>query len=315
MPREVDIQAAGAVCWHERNDELYVLLVHRPRYDDWSWPKGKLNHNETAPAAAAREVFEETGLHIALGIPLPSMRYTLTEGQRKEVKMWAAHVPAKKLPPVPRPHEVDAMQWVKATAAAKQLTRRSDRLQLDALVTAHLAGNLHCKTLVLVRTAHSYPSRSWSEKPADRPLLQVGMLQAKYLSSMLTCWPPKKIFSSPYSRSVDTLSAFAKKAQKKIKTKAKLTGKQQRKHPHKIADFAVQLLIKQSSFSVCTDASPAAKMLQVWATHGTKNPDFRRFMNGLELDPGEIFVAHVSHQSGEIVAIEAHKTPTSKRRE
>jgi ADP-ribose pyrophosphatase YjhB (NUDIX family) len=76
--------------------ELKVALVHRPRYDDWSWAKGKLDPGEEWPVAAVREVFEETGLHVRLGRPLPSAAYTVLSGSgprvAKEVRYWAAEV-------------------------------------------------------------------------------------------------------------------------------------------------------------------------------------------------------------------------------
>src|SRR5699024_4913531 len=77
------VHAAGALVWRVRAGELEVLLVHRPRYDDWSWPKGKLHKHESLPAAAVREVKEETGVEALLGVPLPTVRYRLSSGTRK----------------------------------------------------------------------------------------------------------------------------------------------------------------------------------------------------------------------------------------
>ena len=87
------VRAAGALCWDRGPQGLRLLVVHRPRYHDWSWPKGKLEGGEPAPAAAVREVAEETGLEVALGVPLPSARYPLGADTTKHVSYWAAHVP------------------------------------------------------------------------------------------------------------------------------------------------------------------------------------------------------------------------------
>ncbi len=84
------IESAGALVWRVRDDELQVRLVHRPRYDDWSWPKGKLDPGETFQAAAAREVAEETGKPVVLGVPLPGLQYLTPEGRVKRVHYWAA---------------------------------------------------------------------------------------------------------------------------------------------------------------------------------------------------------------------------------
>ena len=71
--------------WRERRGGLEVVLVHRPRYDDWAWPKGKLDPGEAVAAAAVREVEEETGHAIVLGPPLPTLRYRTGDGLTKRV--------------------------------------------------------------------------------------------------------------------------------------------------------------------------------------------------------------------------------------
>ena len=86
------MRAAGALIWRVNGGELEVLMIHRDRYDDWSWPKGKLDAGETMPECAAREVFEEVGLDIHLGIPLPAMSYPVASGA-KVVYYWAAKAP------------------------------------------------------------------------------------------------------------------------------------------------------------------------------------------------------------------------------
>ena len=95
------IRAGGALVWRLRHPgrqvlpgdvldeaEIEVLLVHRPQYHDWSWPKGKIEGRETIPVAAVREVEEETGHVISLGAPLTTQRYRLGSGQTKEVRYW-----------------------------------------------------------------------------------------------------------------------------------------------------------------------------------------------------------------------------------
>ena len=84
------VRAAGCVLWRRSPDGgLEICLVHRPRYDDWSYPKGKLKRGETPLEAARREVLEETGHHCVPGAPLPTALYT-ANGRPKEVSYWAA---------------------------------------------------------------------------------------------------------------------------------------------------------------------------------------------------------------------------------
>lgn len=95
------VRAAGAVCWDLAPDGLRVLVVHRPRFDDWSWPKGKLDEGEGVVEAAVREVAEETGLVVRLGRDLPAARYGLDERTTKHVAYWAARVPGAPSPSRP----------------------------------------------------------------------------------------------------------------------------------------------------------------------------------------------------------------------
>lgn len=126
------VLAAGCVLWRrsERSGELEICLVHRPRYDDWSHPKGKLKRGEPALDAARREVLEETGHHCVPGAPLPTARY-LANGRPKEVAYWAAEATGGTFVPGT---EVDRVSWLSPAAARTRLTQDRDRELLDALL-------------------------------------------------------------------------------------------------------------------------------------------------------------------------------------
>ena len=109
MP-QTDVLAAGAVVFRPGKD---VLLIHRPRYDDWSFPKGKLDPGEHAAAAAVREVAEETGLGVRLGPPLAEQQYPLDNGNRKVVSYWVGRaVGDDDVSGYAPNNEVDAVEWV-----------------------------------------------------------------------------------------------------------------------------------------------------------------------------------------------------------
>jgi 8-oxo-dGTP diphosphatase len=126
------VRAAGVVLWrHSRYDgRIEIALIHRPRYDDWSLPKGKLKRGEETAAAALRETREETGMDCVLGAPLPTTRY-LVEGRPKEVRYWAAEATGGAFA-VNR--EVDRMVWLPPTAARHRLSNDRDRPLVDALL-------------------------------------------------------------------------------------------------------------------------------------------------------------------------------------
>ncbi|MEU1087176.1 NUDIX hydrolase [Streptomyces sp. NPDC005576] len=128
------VLAAGCVLWRRSpyDGGLEVCLVHRPRYDDWSHPKGKLKRGESARDAAVREVLEETGHHCEPGVALPTLRYE-ANGHPKEVFYWEA--PATGGAFVPN-DEVDRVAWLPPAAARDRLTRPADRIPLDAMLAA-----------------------------------------------------------------------------------------------------------------------------------------------------------------------------------
>ncbi|MFC8511049.1 NUDIX hydrolase [Streptomyces sp. NPDC057411] len=128
------ILAAGCVLWRPAASGrgVEIALVHRPKYGDWSHPKGKLKRGETARECALREVHEETGHTCELGRPLPTVHYPVN-GQPKEVSYWAARALGGTFTPN---REVDALAWLPPAAARARLTQPRDRELLDALLTA-----------------------------------------------------------------------------------------------------------------------------------------------------------------------------------
>src|SRR5690625_5292801 len=129
------ILAAGTIPWRIKSGQLEVLLIHRPEFDDWSWPKGRLGPGETLPETAWRETKEEVGLDLPLGIPLGVISYKDPNGKnRKEVWYWAARVIDKK--PVPDRNEVDQTRWVTVEQARERLNKQVDQVPRDQLAKA-----------------------------------------------------------------------------------------------------------------------------------------------------------------------------------
>ncbi len=125
------VEAAGGVVWRRSaTGELEVLLVHRPRYDDWTVPKGKLDAGETHVEAARREVEEETGLRCTLGPELGSTSYRDRKGRPKHVRYWAMTPVSGRFTPT---DEVDEVLWLPVDDATAALSYDRDRPLLDAL--------------------------------------------------------------------------------------------------------------------------------------------------------------------------------------
>ncbi len=222
MSQKSTIYAAGAVLWRGSGPGLEVALVHRPKYRDWSWPKGKLDPGESFPAAAVREVLEETGARIALGRPLAEAKYPISTplGIRpKVVKYWAAHCPEE--PPAGLSHldEVDQVRWVPVDQARTQLSYRWDRNQLDHLQAAEQAGDLRTWPLVVVRHARASSRELWAGGGHDpplpdqlRPLDAEGHARARRLVPLLAAYRPSRVLSSPAIRCRDTIAPYVELA-------------------------------------------------------------------------------------------------------
>ncbi|MYR45044.1 NUDIX hydrolase [Streptomyces sp. SID5910] len=133
-PDDTTVRAAGCVLWRSAPDtgDPQLCLVHRPKYDDWSHPKGKLTPGEDPLAGALREVAEETGYTAVPGTELPTVRY-LSDGRPKEVRYWAAEATAGAFVPN---DEVDRIVWLPVAAARARLTQPRDRALLDSLPAA-----------------------------------------------------------------------------------------------------------------------------------------------------------------------------------
>ena len=118
------VKAAGGVIVREGERGTELCVVHRPRYGDWTLPKGKLDHGETFEEAAAREVLEETGLRCSLVRELESTHYTDGKGRPKVVRYWLMHVEDGSFEPN---DEVDELRWMTLDEAMAALTYGRDR--------------------------------------------------------------------------------------------------------------------------------------------------------------------------------------------
>jgi 8-oxo-dGTP diphosphatase len=130
----VTIRASGGVVLREGAAGREVLIVHRPRYDDWSLPKGKREAGETDEQCAVREVEEETGVRCSLGPELLPQQYVDRKGRPKVVRYWLMH-PRGVRPFVPN-HEIDQVRWVPIVDVGDALTYSGDRDQVANVPTA-----------------------------------------------------------------------------------------------------------------------------------------------------------------------------------
>jgi 8-oxo-(d)GTP phosphatase len=202
MPSLSPIRAAGGVLASDGR----LAVVHRPRYDDWSLPKGKLGPGEHPLVAACREVQEETGVRPTVGARLPSVSYqvrTPTGAQRKQVDYWSM-TPAATIGFQAGP-EIDDVAWLAPSDALARLTYPHD----VAVLHAWSALPAVSATVLLVRPARARRRRDWRGPDLHRPLDPTGRAQARALGGLLGHYAPTRLAAAPPRRCQGTLAPLA----------------------------------------------------------------------------------------------------------
>lgn len=208
--KTADVYAAGAVCWRMIDGRMNVLLIHRTVHGDVTIPKGKVDPGESLPRTAVREVEEETGLAVALGVPLGVSHYDMPDGHSKIVRYWAAEVTPEAIARstfVPNA-EVAAIEWVTIKKARTYLSYPADVEILEAF--SHLVDAGVTRTFALIALRHGKAApRNGSGPDARRPLTARGVSQAASLVDTVTAWRPLRIISSTATRCVTTVAPLA----------------------------------------------------------------------------------------------------------
>lgn len=194
------VPAAGAVLWRRGEDAAAVTevaVIHRPRYDDWSLPKGKLDLGETEPVAAVREVHEETGYTAQLGRRLGSISYDIPQGT-KRVWYWAARATGGDFAPN---DEVDKLIWLPVPAAADQLVYPHDRKVLRRFAKQPP----DTKTVIVVRHGTAGRRSRFKGDDRKRPLDKLGRAQAEALVAQLLAFGATTLYAADRLRCHQTL--------------------------------------------------------------------------------------------------------------
>ncbi|CAN5436885.1 NUDIX hydrolase [soil metagenome] len=308
------VRAAGTLPWRRKKGKLQVALVHRPQYDDWSWPKGKLDRGEDWAAAAARETVEETGLDVRLGARLPSQTYSLGRHGghplSKRVEYWAAS-------PIggsgALEHEIDEVAWMTPEKATRRLTYARDADQLAALVSLARETRLDTWTLLVVRHGKAVPRKAWDRPDMIRPLTTVGKRRASRMVPILKAYAPERILTSPSTRCHDTMAPYAQQAVVPLSTKRGLSEEGFEAKPYKVAKHLTNVFLAGRSMAICTHGPVLHEVINQLLPHAD-TPGVQRLLRRVDraaMDKGEILACTVvgRGQQAMIITAARHRIP------
>ena len=272
-PVRANIFAAGAVLWRkspDNPDETEVALVHRPKYEDWSFPKGKLDPGETAVVAAVREVEEETGLRGRLGRHLGALTYPIPGHRRlKRVEYWAAEAREGVFE---ANDEVDELRWLPVPQVADQLSYPMDR----KILRRFSALPPDTATVLLVRHAKAGSRKRYKGDDDTRPLDPTGELQADALVTQLRAFGATEISSADRTRCTQTMEPLARSLDTTIRVEPLLSEESYKADPAASRTLVRKIAARGGVQVICSQGGVIPNLLEWWAkTDGVSLPPAR----------------------------------------
>lgn len=304
-----EIFAAGAVCWRRIDDEIMVLLIHRTKQKDVSFPKGKLDPGETMPQAAVREVEEETGLRVALGANLGRIHYGIGNNTEKTVQYWVAEVTESAVRNstfVPN-SEVEALEWTPLKKAHKRLSYEQDRDILEVFKRLIEHNALETFSVILLRHAKAEPRSAEFPEDRLRPLSVIGAAQAQLLVPTLAAFGPERIVSSVAERCMRTIAPTAKSLGKSIRAKDALSQDSWDEGDADVRAVVGKIVRKGKTAVVCSHRPVLPDIARELAlATGSLPGDY--LDDAAALPPGGFSVFHISrtNPSAGIISIETY---------
>lgn len=298
------IIAAGAVVTRPGAKGAEYLLVHRGYRDDWTFPKGKVDPGEHVLTAAVREVREETGFAVQLGIPLPTQTYKV-EGKLKDSRYWIGNLLAGEFV---ANDEVDEIAWLTFEQASKQLTYEHDHEVLAAAATAR-----QTSPLMILRHTQSVKRAEWllssdglSEIDASRPLTAVGRMQANSLVGALAAYGISEIHSSDSRRCRDTVGPYATARSLSVALEKTVSEERHQEHPEKVRARVTELAAQSNPLVLCTHRPVMPTVMESLSETFNLETEVKKAFDPA-LTPGSMVVFHrdVTDLS-RVVSVERH---------
>jgi 8-oxo-(d)GTP phosphatase len=258
------------VMWRsvEGSSQVEVAIIHRPRYDDWSLPKGKVDVGETEPAAAVREVYEETGHRAYLGHALGTVRYPIIQGV-KRVRYWAARDLGGEFTATA---EVDDLEWMCAKDAMGKMSYPHDRKVLRRFTKVPA----DTKTVLIVRHGTAGRKKRYKGDDRKRPLDKHGRAQAELLVGQLLAFGPTSLFATDRLRCIQTIEPLADELGVDIALEPALTEEAYWQDRAKARKRVLEISATDGTPVICTQGKVIPDLIQWWCERDRVKPDKSR---------------------------------------
>ncbi len=274
VPANKAVLAAGAVLWRPSGDssEPEVAVIHRPRYDDWSLPKGKVDPGETETVTAVREVHEETGHCAHLGRRLASVSYPVEEGIKK-VRYWAARSVGGEFTPN---SEVDELKWLPVSAAMKQLGYPHDRKVLRRFAKLPV----DTQTVLIVRHGTAGSKSRYKGDDRMRPLDKRGRAQAESLVGQLLAFGANTLSAADRVRCHQTIEPLADELGVQIHNEPLLTEEAYADDRKAARRRILEIAAGDGTPVICTQGRVIPDLIEWWCERDGVRPDRSRNRKG-----------------------------------
>lgn len=289
-------RAAGVILWREKRPfELEVAIVHRPEFDDWTFPKGEVETGESAITCAYREVFEETGIRPIFGPYLGHTEY-VANGQTKRVQYWMAKAPSHISDFVPN-SEVDQLEWVNVKQARHFLTFDADR----EILKIFKESERHVNVIILLRHAKAVKRNEWDGDDTDRPLNFDGQRIASKLVRHLEMFGISEVHSSDAFRCISSINELTNTWQVPRVITDQLSEYYFQKDDRLASSYVKRLAKFGGNYLICSH-NP---VLSVILNDLVKYPEF--FSVDQVPAPADSWIVH--HRGGKVFAVDYLKSP------
>ncbi|HEX4391833.1 MAG TPA: bifunctional NUDIX hydrolase/histidine phosphatase family protein [Mycobacterium sp.] len=283
------VHAAGGVLWRpgHRESAAEIGVIHRPRYDDWSLPKGKVDPGETEPVTAVREVFEETGHHVELGRRIATVSYPI-EQRTKKVQYWSARSLGGSFAPN---NEVDDLLWLPAPAAIKKVSYAYDRKVLRRWAKQPA----DTQSVLIVRHGTAGSKSRFSGDDKIRPLDKKGRAQAEALVAQLSSFGATDVYAADRVRCHQTVEPLAEELGVTINNEPTLTEEAYADSPKRGRRRVLQIAGSHRTPVICTQGKVIPDLIAWWCERDGVRPDKSRNRKGstwvLSLAQGRLIAA------------------------